>query len=130
MLTCPVSLQYRPTTTWGEEQLVITEVQRDRAWFSKHLPTMREFYDRWMLLKKSGVQYVPKRRPRKEIDLKARPRKPFPFLPSLWLLDRVQLPSGGQDEFTAAPQYELVRKAALQVAVDAAAVDVIPDVDP
>lgn len=108
---------------------MITEVPRDRAWFERYLPVMREFYERWMLLKRSGVQYVPKRRPRKEIDLKSLPRKAYPFLPVLWLLDRVQRSSGEPDEFTAAPQWELVRKAALQAAIDAAAIEVIPDAD-
>ena len=114
---------------WGDQVLVVTMVQRDRAWFQRYLPVMRDFYDKWMTLKAAGVTYVPRKRAAKEQDLQALPRKPYPFLLPMWLLDRVVCASGGPDEFTQASGWELVRKAALQAAIDAAAAEFIPGAD-
>ena len=104
----------------------VRTVPRDREWFARYFPEMRAFYDKWMKLKAAGVTHVPVRRARKEPDLGAVPRYPYPFVPSRWTLDRVLAPSGGDDEFVAATDWETTRRAALEAALDRICEEVIP----
>ena len=92
-------LQYKPAGAWNEEQFVITMVPRSREWFAEYFPVMRAFYDNWMTLKAAGVEHQPRTRPRKELDLCALPRGPYPFVPSHAALNLILVATGGEDDF-------------------------------
>ena len=44
-------VQYRPASTWTEEEFDVAVVQRDREWFRRSLPVFRLFYEEWQGLK-------------------------------------------------------------------------------
>ena len=78
---------------------MITMVPRSREWFAEYFPVMRAFYDNWMTLKAAGVEHQPRTRPKKELDLCALPRGPYPFLPSPPALNTILVAIGGEDDF-------------------------------
>ena len=78
---------------------MITMVPRSREWFAEYFPVMRAFYDNWMTLKAAGVEHKPRTREKKELDLCALPRGPYPFLPFPPPLKAILVATGGEDDF-------------------------------
>ena len=81
-------VQFRPETAWVNEELVVTRVPRDRAWFERELPRMRSFYDDWMSIKRDPDEYyafVRDHAPKPRASRKRAPDSPgeppvYPFL--------------------------------------------------
>jgi putative phage-type endonuclease len=48
-------IQYRPAGVQGEEQFVVVRVKRDREWFAKNLPIMKQAWDRIVKGREAGL---------------------------------------------------------------------------
>jgi len=65
-----------PSTENGEDYTInIVEVQRDREWFSKELPKMREFWEDVLKYRKEGIEAHPKWKKSQERRAKAKENK-------------------------------------------------------
>ena len=65
-----------PTEPGGEDYTInIVEVNRDREWFSKELPKMKEFWDEVLLYRRIGIHTHPKYIKQQERKEKARIKK-------------------------------------------------------
>jgi methionine aminopeptidase len=110
---------------WNDREFVITEVQRDRDWWATYFPMMKAWYEKWQTHKAAGISFTVKKRtkqpPTRQDMLNVYACNPYPFQPAQWTKDRVLKASGAADEFTEAPSWEIVMRAAVQEAIDAAA---------
>lgn len=101
-------MEWRPESTWQVEEIGITIVKRDRAWFARSLPLMREFYEEMVSLRQ---------RPREDLDRifppparhgrTVAPRRQCPTIGFRYREVVVEgLPSGETDEFYDMPGWE------------------------
>jgi hypothetical protein len=64
-------IQYKPEEiTWPKPaEFLITIVKRDREWFAKRLPIMKEFWDKVLWHREHGIE-VPEKKTRKPRERK------------------------------------------------------------
>lgn len=93
-------------------------VPRSREWFAEYFPVMRAFYKNWMTLKAAGVEHKPRTREKKELDLCALPRGPYPFLPSPPPLNAILVATGGEDDFLEGCSWGRVDASALDAVLE------------
>jgi putative phage-type endonuclease len=60
-------IEFVPGNSDDDYEINIVEVKRDREWFSKELPKMKEFWDSVLFYRENGIEKHPKYRKRKEI---------------------------------------------------------------
>jgi hypothetical protein len=62
-------IEFIPGNSDTEFVLNVVEVKRDREWFAKELPKMKEFWDNVLLYRERGIQKHPKYKlPRKKAE--------------------------------------------------------------
>jgi len=81
-------IEFVPGKSDDDFVLNVVEVKRNREWFSKELPKMRQFWDEVLFYRKEGITKHPKyRKPRQKetpgvtLDLRTKEPRFIPFLP-------------------------------------------------
>tara|TARA_Y100000996_G_scaffold249265_1_gene196028 strand:- start:1461 stop:2168 length:708 start_codon:yes stop_codon:yes gene_type:complete len=64
-------IQYKPEElTWPKpSEFVVTNVKRDREWFAKYMPVMRDFWDKVVYHREHGIEDPPPKKPRKKKEI-------------------------------------------------------------
>ena len=71
-------IQYKPEDlTWPKpSEFVVTNVKRDREWFAKYMPVMRDFWDKVVYHREHGIEDPPPKKTRKKKEI-IRPECPI-----------------------------------------------------
>jgi len=71
-------IQYKPEElTWPKpSEFVLTNVKRDREWFAKNMPIMRDFWDKVIYHREHGIEDPPLKKTRKKKEI-IRPECPI-----------------------------------------------------
>ena len=64
-------IQYKPEElTWPKpSEFIVTNVKRDREWFAKYMPIMRDFWDKVVYHREHGIDDPPQKKTRKRKEL-------------------------------------------------------------
>ena len=64
-------IQYKPEAlTWPKpSEFIVTNVKRDRDWFDKYMPIMRDFWDKVIYHREHGIDDPPPKKTRKKKEL-------------------------------------------------------------
>lgn len=96
-------MEWKPETSWSPEEVGVTVVHRDRAWFAEALPRLREFHEEMTRLRALPREQLearfPRRQPRPVYLKPPKPAPVFRFRPR----PVAGLPSGAPDEFFDGP---------------------------
>lgn len=119
-------VQYRPATTWTEEEFDLTVVPRDRQWFHNSLPVFAKFYNEWQALKQKLDDESPEAsalRAALETEFEGRKRAPRPPPPpkafeEWFTTPYTELPAGDPDALCEDSLFGLVNGGVLENELD------------